>query len=325
MAREVQNCCVLSPLLDLATIKDTPEAPYRLVGGRDALPVSQTPTSSDPTSERADPVTLLSLPVEGFHHPRQHVFTDKLVGRFYEDSSLDAETRKTSKCLAGRLGCGNTARPRTTAGSSAAVPPLRHLHSPAGTGRGKCINASASSPTLGTATGGRAARQQQRGAKGRGLSGKKEQVQKEIKEQKALIEKLEGRMASLSGYGGRGADGCHKTGATAERGSTAPRQGEGDADRDDVDRRPATMPGPGHAGQERGGDYVDEENNSAAEVREGPSCRGSTMCRLFVHEDVTSERMLSSHRLVCLSHESVGIGVFATRTPFIFVKACTFS
>lgn len=220
-----------------------------------------TPTSSDPASERVDPVALLSRPVDGFHHPRQHFFTDRLIGRFYEDGSLDAETRKTSKCLAGRLGtagsstAGISTRPNTTT-SNTTCPPCRSPHSPAvGSRRSKRMHASASARSLGregaaTLPGGVA-------GMGTGLSGRKEQVEKEIMAQKALIERLEGKMASLSSGGRR-----TESGDTG-RGSTAPHQEEvgGDFHRepnDNVDDRPATTPEP-----ERGGDQAGDQRDQS--------------------------------------------------------------
>lgn len=227
-----------------------------------------TPTSSDPASERVDPVALLSRPVDGFHHPRQHYFTDRLIGRFYEDSSLDAETRKTSKCLAGRLGTagsstttGISTRPNTTTSNATTCPPLRSSHSPAvGSRRGKRMHASSSTRSLGrerTATlpGGVA-------GTGNGLSGRKEQVEKEIMEQKALIEKLEGKMASLSSRGRLPESG------DPGRGSTAPRQEElrgdfhGNRPNINVDDRPATTPGP-----ERGATQASEEGDRGCGVK----------------------------------------------------------
>lgn len=191
------------------------------------IPGVQTPTSSaDPGSERIDPVLLLSRPVEGFNHPRQHLFTDRLLGRFYEDSSLDAETRKTSKCLAGRLGtAGSTAttRPGTTA---TAASHLRSSHSPTTTRRsGKRMHGSASARAIGRET------------VGAGLAWRKEQVQKEILEQKALIEKLEGRVASLSGRGARNAASRRSSALSEEDwGRDTSRRQEG------TDNRPATTP-----------------------------------------------------------------------------------
>lgn len=196
----------------------------------DPIPDVQTPTSSaDPASERIDPVLLLSRPVEGFNHPRQHLFTDRLLGRFYEDSSLDAETRKTSKCLAGRLGTAGSntnTRPGTTATTASH---LRSSHSPTTIRRGgKRMHGSASARAVGREPG------------GAGLAGRKEQVQKEILEQKALIERLEGRVASLSGRGARNA---------ASRGSSAPskedREREASRHRQcRTDDRPAMTPEP---------------------------------------------------------------------------------
>ncbi|CBJ25687.1 hypothetical protein Esi_0008_0109 [Ectocarpus siliculosus] len=71
-------------------------------------------------------------------------------------------------------------------------------------------------------------------SRGSGLAERKEQVQKEILAQKELIEKLEGRVASLSGRGGHRA---------APRGSSAPPQEEserGTTGRHDIEDRPAT-------------------------------------------------------------------------------------
>lgn len=180
----------------------------------EALP--QTPcVSSEPeaSSNRIDPVALLSHPADGFHHPRQHLFTDRLVGRFYEDSSLDAETRKTTKCLAGRLGtagAGST-RPSTTRGD-AGLSPVFRSPSPTAEDFGctrssfRRMQGSTSIPSLngggggGSGDGGGSKGVRSRAA-GTNLSGRKGQVEKEILEQKALIEKLEGKMASLSSHG----------------------------------------------------------------------------------------------------------------------------
>ncbi|CAM9170684.1 unnamed protein product [Ectocarpus sp. 4 AP-2014] len=71
-------------------------------------------------------------------------------------------------------------------------------------------------------------------SRGSGLAERKEQVQKEILAQKELIEKLEGRVASLSGRGGRRA---------APRGSSVPPQEESERStigRHDFEDRPAT-------------------------------------------------------------------------------------
>lgn len=187
------------------------------------LPRTPCSNSSNPHPEHSsrdsvgDPVVLLTRPVEGFHHPRQHLFTDRLVGRFFEDSSLDAETRKINKCLAGRLGTAGTAgcgtRPGTATSGAALSHCQSHLHNtPAGdnfggTWRARRIQGSSSSASLGS-SGGRASkghgatRPQRAGCTA--LSARKEQVEKEIMEQKALIEKLEGRMASLSSRGRAG-------------------------------------------------------------------------------------------------------------------------
>lgn len=212
-----------------------------LVGGTGPnLPNTPCSSSSDPGPDQrssrdningaVDPVVLLTRPVEGFHHPRQHFFTDRLVGRFFEDSSLDAETRKTNKGLAGRLGTATTAgsssstRPGTST-SGAATPHIQsHSYSVSagdsfGSGRGsRRIQKSSSASSLGN--GGvrsscrghspvttRTQRVGGGGGGGTGLSTRKEQVEREIMEQKALIEKLEGRMASLSSLRG------HRAGA----------------------------------------------------------------------------------------------------------------
>ncbi|CAM9384356.1 unnamed protein product [Ectocarpus sp. 12 AP-2014] len=71
-------------------------------------------------------------------------------------------------------------------------------------------------------------------SRGSGLAERKEQVQKEILAQKELIEKLEGRVASLSGRGGRRA---------APRGSSVPLQEESErstTSRHDIEDQPAT-------------------------------------------------------------------------------------
>lgn len=164
-----------------------------------------------------DPVALLTRPVEGFHYPRQHLFTDRLVGRFFEDGSLDAETRKISKCLAGRLGTARTGGSSTRPGAATSVAALSHSQPYShnipledtfgGTGHAKRIHGGSSASSLGNrgncgSKGQRATRPQKAGCTG--LSARKEQVEKEIMEQKALIEKLEGRMASLSSRGRAG-------------------------------------------------------------------------------------------------------------------------
>lgn len=201
-----------------------------LEGGTDPnLPHTPCSSSSDPEPEQRsnhdknndtiDPVVLLTRPVEGFHHPRQHVFTDRLVGRFFEDCSLDAETRKTNKGLAGRLGTATTAgssnstRPGTSTSGAAAPHIQSHSYSVSagdsfGSGRGsRRIHKSHSTSSLGNGGVRNSCRGHSPGKKraqrvgvsgGTGLSARKEQVEREIMEQKALIEKLEGRMASLS-------------------------------------------------------------------------------------------------------------------------------
>lgn len=223
MASAVQH--LFSPLPDLGDLKSRNSNRDAFSGpaASEAIFGAQTPTSSeDPASERIDPVLLLSRPVEGFNHPRQHLFTDRLLGRFYEDSSLDAETRKTSKCLAGRLGTAgskNATRPSTTATTK---PHSRSSHSPTTTRRGgKRMYGSTSARALDS-------------SRGSGLAERKEQVQKEILAQKELIEKLEGRVASLSGRGGRRA---------APRGSSAPPEEDSERSatgRQVIEDRPAT-------------------------------------------------------------------------------------
>lgn len=225
MASAVQH--LFSPLPDLGDLTSRNSNRDAVSGpaASEAIFGAQTPTTSseDPASERIDPVLLLSRPVEGFNHPRQHLFTDRLLGRFYVDSSLDAETRKTSKCLAGRLGTAgskSTTRPSTTATTK---PHSRSSRSPTTTrrGGGKRMYGSTSARALDS-------------SRGSGLAERKEQVQKEILAQKELIEKLEGRVASLSGQGGRRA---------APRGSSAPPQEEserGTTGRLDIEDRPAT-------------------------------------------------------------------------------------
>ena len=252
---------LLSPLPCLSSLKsrDTNRDAYGGPSVGDPGNGSQTPTSStDPASERVDPVVLLSRPVEGFNHPRQHLFTDRLLGRFYEDSSLDAETRKNSKCLAGRLGTAGsspTTRPTTTATTTSSH--LRSSRSPTTTRRGgKRMRGSASAGALGGTR------------ESGGLAERKAQVQKEILEQKALIEKLEGRVASLSGRGGRSA---------APRGSSAPLQEERDSGdirrHQDADDRPTTTPEPDSEAARGGRDeeYAGDRP-SAVQVR-FPGCQ----------------------------------------------------
>lgn len=250
---------LVSPLPGLGTLKsgNNSNGHGGLPGGDPTLG-SHTPTSSaDPASERIDPLLLLSRPVEGFNHPRQHVFTDRLLGRFYEDSSLDAETRKTSKCLAGRLGTAGshaTTRPSTTATANSHFRPSR---SPTTRRGGKRMHGSASARAVGSSR-----------EPGAGLAGRKEQIQKEILEQKALIERLEGRVASLSGRGRR---------SSAPRGSSAPSQDNRDSGassrKQDTDDRPTTTPQPGSiASQEkRGAEYAGDGCCSGAQVFENPS------------------------------------------------------
>eukprot|EP00903_Cladosiphon_okamuranus_P009257 g8833.t1 len=231
---------LVSPLPGLGKLKSGNSDAYSGLPGGDPTPGSQTPTSSaDPASERIDPVLLLSRPVEGFNHPRQHVFTDRLLGRFYEDSSLDAETRKTSKCLAGRLGTAGSHtsnRPSTTATTNSHFRPSR---SPTTTRRGgKRMRGSASARALGSSR-----------EPGAGLAGRKEQIQNEILEQKALIERLEGRVASLS---------CRGRRSSSARGSPSPSQEDeqsGASSRtQDTDDRPTTTPQPrSTATQQKGG------------------------------------------------------------------------
>lgn len=250
---------LFSPLPGLGTLKNINSRNIDAYGGLsvgEPTPGPQTPTSSaDPTSERIDPVLLLSRPVEGFNHPRQHVFTDRLLGRFYEDSSLDAETRKTSKCLAGRLGTAgshSTTRPSTTATPSSRLRPSR---SPTTTRRGgQRMHGSSSARALGSS-------REPRG----GLAGRKEQIQKEISEQKALIQRLEGRVASLSGRGRR---------SSAPRGSSAPSQedkqgGASGRKQKDTDDRPTTTPHRERvaAQERRSADYTDDISCSVAQVR----------------------------------------------------------
>lgn len=273
MASAVHHSSVLPCLPDLGTLTSINNCHE---GGRvasdEALVAPPTPCSSaDPASEGIDSVTLLSRPVKGFHHPRQHLFTDRLVGRFYVDSSLDAQTRKTSKCLAGRLGTAgssNTTRPSTTAGGPVALQQFRSSHSPATTRRGKRMHASTSAGSLGSSNAG-GVRQHSSGAMVMGLADRKEQIEKEIQEQKALIKKLEGRMASLSSRGGQKAGSSHVVDVPGGRGSTAPLQDETDVCRQDVDNRPATTPEPERAGQANSGGCLDNGHKCAVTVRVG--------------------------------------------------------
>lgn len=173
----------------------------------------RTPNASESESIRGDSVVSLSRPVDGFHHPRNHVFTDSLVGRFYADSSLDAETRKTNKCLAGRL---RTARSGTPPSSIVArgftLPNNQNHKSPhfrssgrdaryprrskpnSSTGHGKGQSESTSTATL----------------------SKRQQIEKEIAEQKVLMKKLRGRMTSLISHERTG----KRTKAVAMQGSS---------------------------------------------------------------------------------------------------------
>lgn len=261
MASAVQQHSLLSPLPELSSLKSGGNHCDTHGGGLDAgdsVCGVQTPTSSaDPASERTDPVLLLSRPVEGFNHPRQHLFTDRLLGRFFEDSSLDAETRKTSKCLAGRLGTAGShaaTRPSTTA---TAAPHLRSSHSPTATRRGrKRMQGSASARALGRS----------REAAGGGLAARKEQVEKEIQEQRALIEKLEGRVASLSGRGRRSSRPRASSGSPASE----DRDREGSRRRPGTDDRPVTKPEPERvaAGQGNGdGEVASDEHRPTLKVR----------------------------------------------------------
>ncbi|CAN0258148.1 unnamed protein product [Ectocarpus sp. 12 AP-2014] len=253
MASAVQQ--LFSPLPDLGDLKSRNSNHDAFSGpaASEAIFGAQTPTSSeDPASERIDPVLLLSRPVEGFNHPRQHLFTDRLLGRFYEDSSLDAETRKTSKCLAGRLGTAgskSTTRPSTTATTK---PHSHSSHSPTTTRRGgKRMYGSTSARALDS-------------SRGSGLAERKEQVQKEILAQKQLIEKLEGRVASLSGRGGRRA---------APRGSSVPPQEESERSttgRHDIDDQPATTTD----AKQLHGEEVDHDLGGSARAKANSQWRG---------------------------------------------------
>lgn len=99
-----------------------------------------------------------------------------------------------------------------------------------------------------------------------GLAGRKEQVQKEILEQKALIEKLEGRVASLSG--GRGARNI----ASQRLSAPSKEDGERDASRHQqgADDRPSTTPGPESLEVEQGRGDVEclgDKYGSAEQVK----------------------------------------------------------
>lgn len=163
--------------------------------GNDSAVAPETPTSSENATKRLDSVALLSRPVKGYHHPRHHLFTDRLIGRFFEDCSLEAETRKKNKTFAGRLSIsqnGSRGRPSTTSSTSKTFP---HLPSPHSSRRkcGKRVHLSLSDHAL----------SDERQTMRLRISASREQVENEIMEQKALIEKLEGQMASLSSRVGR--------------------------------------------------------------------------------------------------------------------------
>lgn len=292
-----------SPLPNLRTVHDEAGTKADLCDGqtgfkrREAataataiiLAIPERPTSSaDPVSERIDPVAFLARPVEGFHHPRQHFFTDRLIGRFYEDSSLDAETRKSSKCLASRLDTArsssssskynnsNSTRPNTTAGGSTAPGQFRSSNSPATTRRGKRMQENSSAQALGTFKG--------RGLSGGSLSSRKDQVEREILEQKALIDKLEGRMAALSSRGRRKrADSGHIVedidSKIAVRGSTALGQEEDALKGRGDDRHRATSDShrtkPSGSVEGLGG----SEDKDAVKVMKEEACRMKTSGR----------------------------------------------
>lgn len=241
---------VVSQLAELGSVENRNSfdpSCFGLAEGTDPpLALPQTPTSSsEPAPEHVCPVARLAIHVDGFYYPRKHIFTDRLVGRFYEDSSLDAETRKTSKCLAGRLGTNNsnhTTRPNTTAGNLKTTPHWRSSSSPTSGRYNKvtAVEGSSSAEDLACLKG-RGTRQQPGGVMGIGLSARKEQVEREIMEQKALIEKLEGRMASMSST--RTAGGSFVGSDNTGRGATAPRKDGLEANRKEVGDRPATTPG----------------------------------------------------------------------------------
>ena len=302
MASAVQQY-VLSPLPELSALKSN--VFEEVQAGRDGLrggggsgsrdrdrdrgtllaATIQTPTSSsDQNSERRDdPVALLSHPVEGFHHPRQHLFTDRLVGRFYEDTSLDAETRKSSKCLAGRLGTAGsnaTTRPSTTAGGAGPLLRSRSSHPPTAARCGRrVLGSSASAHSQGILSKGGGGRLQGGGGVGTTLSDRKEQVQKEIMEQKALIEKLEGKMASLSSRGGLSSKSDGVVHAADARLTTAERNQEDEDERlQDDGRGPGTSHNPQCMGRASRGEgiLVDSEYCSDAEVRDHAFARPST-------------------------------------------------
>lgn len=163
--------------------------------GKDSADAPETLTSSENATERLDSVALLSRPVKGYHHPRHHLFTDRLIGRFFEDCSLEAETRKKNKNLARRLSIaqgGSRGRLSTASSTSKTFSRLQSSQS----SRNRCakrVQHSLSDHAL----------SDERQTMGVRISASRKQVEKEIMEQKALIEKLEGQMASLSSRVGR--------------------------------------------------------------------------------------------------------------------------
>lgn len=163
--------------------------------GKDSAVAPETPTLPENATEHLDSVMLLSRPVKGYHHPRHHLFTDRLIGRFFEDCSLDAETRKKNKSSARHLSIaqsGSRGRLSTTSSTSKTFPHLQSSQS----SRNRCgkrIHLSLSDHDL----------SDERQTMGVRISTSRKQVEKEIMEQKALIEKLEEQMASLSSRVGR--------------------------------------------------------------------------------------------------------------------------
>lgn len=190
MAPTGHNCAV-------SRIKFEPEqCSGSRCGGDEAIDVvPQTPNSSEPENSLINSVALLSRPIEGFHYPRQHLFTDGLVGRFYEDSSLDAEIRKANKSLAGRLGNARCdTRPSLIKDimilpHSSNHPLPRDSHSTKKQAQ-ECFVIPPEDSKSGRAH-----------AAGSMLSSRKEHIEKEIMEQKALIQELEEKMALLGSHG----------------------------------------------------------------------------------------------------------------------------
>lgn len=162
-------------------------------GGEAVDAIPKTSCASEPESGHVDPIVMLSRPVEGFHHPRQHFFTDRLIGRFYEDSSLDAETRKTHKCLAGRAGSTSKSAGHPAHTAKGTTSPHSSSH-PVVACSGRSRTRLQGNSSVGSSlAGGRG----QRVRASKPFSSKREQLEKEIEEEQIQIKKLEEKLASL--------------------------------------------------------------------------------------------------------------------------------